>query len=129
MDKKILKIEGLKTYFDTWAGIVKAVDGVDLEVIEGETLGLVGESGSGKSVTALSIMKIVPSPGKIIEGKILYKGENLVEKSEKDIRNIRGKEIAYIFQNPATSLNPVLTIANQLTEVILCHQKISKQSH
>ena len=74
MDKKILKIEGLKTYFDTWAGIVKAVDGVDLEVIEGETLGLVGESGSGKSVTALSIINIVPSPGKIIEGKILYKG-------------------------------------------------------
>jgi len=77
MNKELLRIEGLKTYFDTWAGIVKAVDGVDIEVIEGETLGLVGESGSGKSVTALSIMRIVPSPGKIIEGKIIYKEENI----------------------------------------------------
>ena len=127
MNKEILRIEGLKTYFDTWAGIVKAVDGVDIEVIEGETLGLVGESGSGKSVTALSIMRIVPSPGKIIEGKIIYKEENLLEKSEKALRKIRGKEIAYIFQDPSTSLNPVLTIADQLIEVILAHQEISKK--
>ena len=127
MNKEILRIEGLKTYFDTWAGIVKAVDGVDIEVIEGETLGLVGESGSGKSVTALSIMRIVPSPGKIIEGKIIYKEENLLEKSEKALRKIRGKEIAYIFQDSSTSLNPVLTIADQLIEVILAHQEISKK--
>ncbi len=127
MVKKILKIEQLKTYFYTWAGIVKAVDGVNIEVNEGETLGIVGESGSGKSVTALSIIRIVPSPGKIIEGKIIYKGENLVEKNEKDLQDIRGKEIAYIFQDPATSLNPVFTIANQLVEVILRHQKISKK--
>ncbi|MCW3998190.1 MAG: ABC transporter ATP-binding protein [Candidatus Bathyarchaeota archaeon] len=127
MVKKILKIEQLKTYFYTWAGIVKAVDGVDIDVNEGETLGLVGESGSGKSVTALSIIRIVPSPGKIVEGKILYKGENLVEKKEKTLQNIRGKEIAYIFQDPATSLNPVFSIANQLIEVILRHQKISKK--
>ena len=127
MNKELLRIEGLKTYFDTWAGIVKAVDGVDIEVIEGETLGLVGESGSGKSVTALSIMRIVPSPGKIIEGKIIYKEENLLEKSEKALREIRGKEIAYIFQDPSTSLNPVLTIADQLLEVILAHQEISKK--
>ena len=86
MVKKILKIERLKTYFYTWAGIVKAVDGVDIDVNEGETLGLVGESGSGKSVTALSIIRIVPSPGKIVEGKILYKGENLVEK-----KHVKGK--------------------------------------
>ncbi|MBK5132920.1 ABC transporter ATP-binding protein [Candidatus Bathyarchaeota archaeon] len=127
MVKKILKIEQLKTYFYTWAGIVKAVDGVSFEVNEGETLGIVGESGSGKSVTALSIIRIVPSPGKIVEGKIIYKGENLVEKKEKDLQDIRGKEIAYIFQDPATSLNPVFTIANQLVEVILRHQKISKK--
>lgn len=127
MTEKILKIEQLKTYFYTWAGIVKAVDGVDIEVNEGETLGLVGESGSGKSVTALSIIQIVPSPGKIVEGKIIYKGENLVGKKEKELENIRGKEIAYIFQDPATSLNPVFTIANQLIEVILRHQDITKK--
>jgi peptide/nickel transport system ATP-binding protein len=127
MVKKILKIERLKTYFYTWAGIVKAVDGVDIDVNEGETLGLVGESGSGKSVTALSIIRIVPSPGKIVKGKIVYKGENLVEKNEKKLQDIRGKEIAYIFQDPATSLNPVFTIANQLMEVIQRHQKISKK--
>jgi len=127
MVKKILKIEQLKTYFYTWAGIVKAVDGVNIDVNEGETLGLVGESGSGKSVTALSIIRIVPSPGKIVEGKIIYKGENIAEKSEKNLQGIRGKEIAYIFQDPATSLNPVFTIANQLVEVILRHQKITKK--
>ena len=127
MVKKILKIEKLKTYFYTWAGIVKAVDGVNIDVNEGETLGLVGESGSGKSVTALSIIRIVPSPGKIVEGKIIYKGENIAEKKEKQLQDIRGKEIAYIFQDPATSLNPVFTIANQLVEVILRHQKISKK--
>jgi peptide/nickel transport system ATP-binding protein len=127
MTEKILKIEQLKTYFYTWAGIVKAVDGVEIEVNEGETLGLVGESGSGKSVTALSIIQIVPSPGKIVGGKIIYKGENLVGKKEKELENIRGKEIAYIFQDPATSLNPVFTIANQLIEVILRHQNITKK--
>ncbi len=125
--KEILRIENLKTYFDTWAGIVKAVDGVSLNVREGETLGLVGESGSGKSVTALSILRIVPRPGKIMEGKIIYKGENLLEKTENELQNIRGKEIGYIFQDPATSLNPVFTIANQLMEVIRRHQKLTKE--
>ena len=110
MSKKILQIENLKTYFDTFAGLVKAVDGVSIEVNEGETLGLVGESGSGKSVTALSILQIVPRPGKILEGKIIYKGENLLEKNENELQNIRGKEIGYVFQDPATSLNPVFTI-------------------
>jgi peptide/nickel transport system ATP-binding protein len=126
--KKILKIENLKTYFDTWAGVVKAVDGVSLEVIEGETLGLVGESGSGKSVTALSILGIVPRPGKIIGGKIIYKGENLLEKTESELQKIRGKEIGYIFQDPATSLNPVFSIADQLTEVIKRHQIVKTPS-
>ena len=127
MVKKILEIENLKTYFYTWAGIVKAVDGVDIDVNEGETLGLVGESGSGKSVTALSIINIVPSPGKIVEGRIIYKGENLLEKTERDLQKIRGKEIGYIFQDPATSLNPVYSIADQLIEVIRRHQNVTKK--
>jgi oligopeptide/dipeptide ABC transporter ATP-binding protein len=125
--KEILKIENLRTYFDTWAGLVKAVDGVNLDVREGETLGLVGESGSGKSVTALSILGIVPRPGKIIDGKIVFRGENLLEKSESELQKIRGKEIAYIFQDPSTSLNPVLSVANQLIEVIMRHQEVTKK--
>ena len=125
--KEILRIENLRTYFYTWAGIVKAVDGVSLDVREGETLGLVGESGSGKSVTALSTLGIVPRPGKIIDGKIIYKGENLLDKTEKDLQKIRGKEIGYIFQDPATSLNPVFSIADQLIEVIRRHQDLSKK--
>ena len=123
----MLKIENLKTYFDTFAGLVKAVDGVSLEVKSGETLGLVGESGSGKSVTALSILGIVPRPGKIVDGKIIYNGENLVDKTENELQKIRGKEIGYIFQDPATSLNPVLSIADQLTEVIRRHQNVTKE--
>jgi len=122
-----LKIENLKTYFDTYAGLVRAVDGVSLDVGEGETLGLVGESGSGKSVTALSILRIVPRPGRIVDGKILYRGENLVEKTEEEMQKIRGKEVGYIFQDPATSLNPVFHIADQLTEVIRRHQEVTKQ--
>lgn len=126
-NKKLLKIENLKTYFDTYAGIVQAVDGVSLEVREGETLGLVGESGSGKSVTALSILGIVPRPGKICDGKIIYRGENLLEKTEKELQDIRGKEIGYVFQDPATSLNPVFSIADQLIEVIMRHQNVTKK--
>lgn len=127
MAKELLRIEGLKTYFYTWAGVVKAVDGVSLNINEGETLGLVGESGSGKSVTALSILGIVPKPGKIIGGKILYRGENLLEKNESEMLKIRGREIAYVFQDPATSLNPVFTIESQLVEVIRRHQNLTKE--
>src|SRR4030067_3012312 len=127
MSKELLEIENLKTYFHRWDGVVKAVDGVSLNVKEGETLGLVGESGSGKTVTALSILGIVPSPGKIIDGRILYKGENLLEKKESEMQKIRGKEIAYVFQDPATSLNPVYSIASQLVEVIRRHQNVTKE--
>jgi peptide/nickel transport system ATP-binding protein len=125
--KLLLEIENLQTYFYTWAGIVKAVDGVSLKINEGETLGLVGESGSGKSVSALSILGIVPKPGKIIGGKILYKGENLLEKNEAALEKIRGREIAYIFQDPSTSLNPVFTISSQLVELIRRHQNVTKK--
>jgi peptide/nickel transport system ATP-binding protein len=127
MSAELLKIENLKTYFYTYAGVVKAVDDVSLNVKEGETLGLVGESGSGKTVTALSILRVVPKPGKIIGGRILYRGENLLDKKEHEMEKIRGKEIAYIFQDPATSLNPVFSIADQLVEVMRRHQNLNKQ--
>jgi len=128
MALKLLEVRGLKTYFYTEDGVVPAVDGVDFSLDKGETLGIVGESGCGKSVTSLSIMRLVPSPpGKIVSGKILFKGEDLVKKSEAGMREIRGNDISMIFQEPMTSLNPVFTIGNQITEVIELHQGLSKQ--
>jgi oligopeptide/dipeptide ABC transporter ATP-binding protein len=124
----LLQIKGLKTHFKTEAGWVKAVDGVSFDIYEGEVVGLVGESGSGKSVTALSILRLVPDPpGKIIEGSILYKGQDLLKLPWEDIRKVRGNEISMIFQEPMTSLNPVLTIGDQLMEVILEHENVSKK--
>jgi oligopeptide/dipeptide ABC transporter ATP-binding protein len=120
----LLSIRGLRTYFDTEAGVAKAVDGVDLDIRLGEVLGLVGESGSGKSVTALSVLRLVPSPpGRIVEGEILFKGQNLLGLPWQQIHDIRGREISMIFQEPMTSLNPVFTIGMQLTEVVLQHEK------
>ncbi len=127
MTETLLKIEGLKTYFFTEAGIVKAVDDVSFEVRKGESLGLVGESGSGKTVTALSVLRIVPKPGKIVEGKIEFKGENLVGKTEKEMLPIRGSEIAIIFQDPSSSLNPLYKVETQLKDVLLAHEKMSKE--
>jgi peptide/nickel transport system ATP-binding protein len=127
MNETLLKIEGLKTYFFTEAGIVKAVDGISFDVRKGESLGLVGESGSGKTVVSLSVLRIVPKPGKIVEGKIEYNGENLLTKSEKEMQSLRGKEIAIIFQDPSSSLNPVYTIETQLADVLSAHQPISKE--
>ena len=127
MTETLLKIEGLKTYFFTEAGIVKAVDDVSFEVRKGESLGLVGESGSGKTVTALSVLQIVPKPGRIIQGKIEFKGKDLVGKGEKEMRPIRGSEIAVIFQDPSSSLNPLYKVETQLRDVLLAHQSLSKE--
>jgi peptide/nickel transport system ATP-binding protein len=126
-NETLLKIEGLKTYFFTEAGIVKAVDNISFEVKKGETLGLVGESGSGKTVTALSVLQIVPKPGRIVEGKIFFKGENLLTKTEKEMQPIRGREIAVIFQDPSSSLNPIYNVETQLRDILTAHQKLNKE--
>ena len=122
-----LKVEGLKTYFDTEQGVVKAVDGVDFEIHGGETLGVVGESGCGKSVTALSIMRLFPSPpGRIAEGRIWFKGRELTGLAKREMRAIRGCQISMIFQEPMTSLNPVYSVGNQVVEAIRLHQNLSR---
>lgn len=126
MKENILSIEGLKTYFFTEAGTVKAVDGISFNVKRGESLGLVGESGSGKTVTALSVLRIVPRPGKVTSGKIEYNGENLLEKTEAQMQAMRGKDIGIIFQDPSSSLNPVYNVETQLRDVIMAHEKISR---
>jgi len=124
----LVSIRGLKTYFYTYEGVVKALDGVDLDIYKGETLGLVGETGCGKSVTALSIMRLIPDPpGKIVTGEIQFNGENLLGKSDQEMRRIRGNRIAMIFQEPMTSLNPVLTVGDQIAEAIELHQGLSKK--
>lgn len=127
---KLLDVKGLKTYFDTDEGTVKAVDGVSFHIDKGETLAVVGESGSGKSVTSLSTMRLIPTPpGRIAAGEILFNGEDLVKKSERDMRKIRGNDISMIFQEPMTSLNPVYTVGDQIAEAIVLHQgKTNRQA-
>lgn len=125
---KLLEIKNLRTHFVKNKRVIRAVDGIDFQIRKGETIALVGESGCGKSMTSLSIMGLVPSPGgKIVEGEIILDGVNLLELSEKEMYRVRGKEIAMIFQEPMTSLNPVLTIGDQLTSVIIHHLKLSKK--
>ena len=115
----VLDVQNLKTYFFTRTGVVKAVDGVSFSLMPGETLGIVGESGSGKSMTALSLMRLVPQPaGRIVGGKILFQGEDLVEKTQSEMQDIRGRDICMILQDPMTSLNPVFSIGNQLIETV-----------
>jgi len=126
-EKFLLEIIGLKTHFFTEDGIVKAVDGVDFNVKKGEILGLVGESGCGKSVTALSIMQLIGKPGKIIEGEISFGDMNLRELSVEDIQDIRGNKISMIFQQPQSSLNPVITIGDQVAEVFEIHSELDKE--
>lgn len=126
MAEKILQVKNLKTYFHTEAGLVKAVNEVSFDVEKGKTLGIVGESGCGKSITSLSIMGLVEKPGNIEGGEILFEGEDLLKKTEVQMRAIRGKKIAMIFQEPMTSLNPVYTIGQQLVEALLLHENVTK---
>ncbi|MFD1038826.1 ABC transporter ATP-binding protein [Virgibacillus byunsanensis] len=128
-DSSLLKVSNLHTHFFSKSSVVKAVDGVTFDIKPGETLGIVGESGSGKSITAMSILGLIPSPpGKIVNGEIIYKGEDLLQKSSKQMRQIRGKEIAMVFQDPMTSLNPVFTVEKQMIETILAHEPVSKKA-
>jgi oligopeptide/dipeptide ABC transporter ATP-binding protein len=124
---KLLQVQDLHTQFTTSAGVVRAVDGVSYDVDEGETVALVGESGCGKSVSALSVMRLVAEPaGRIVSGKLLFKGRDLLKLSEEEMRVVRGREIAMVFQEPMTSLNPVLTIGRQLTEGLEIHLGMDK---
>ncbi|MFL0251861.1 ABC transporter ATP-binding protein [Clostridium neuense] len=128
MAKDLLEVRKLKTYFNTDEGTVKAVDDVSFKIKEKETVAVVGESGCGKSITAMSIMGLVPKPiGKIEGGEIIFKGQNLLSMNNNEIRDIRGNEIALIFQEPMTSLNPVFTIGYQIGEVLILHKKMSKK--
>ncbi len=127
MSETILSIENLRIHFETFAGEVQAIRGVNLKLEKGETLALVGESGSGKSVTAKSVMKLLSNNAVVKEGAIIFKGENILEKSERDMQSIRGKKIAMIFQDPMTSLDPTMKIGKQITEVIMKHEKASKE--
>jgi oligopeptide transport system ATP-binding protein len=124
----LLEVRDLRTQFFTQDGVVKAVDGVSFHLMPGETLGLVGESGCGKSITALSIMRLIPSPpGKIVSGEIIFEGEDILRMNDDEMRSIRGRKIAMIFQDPMTSLNPVLTINRQISEALELHLGMSKQ--
>lgn len=127
MEKKLLEVKNLHTSFFTHFGEIKAVQNVSFSLKRGEVLGIVGESGSGKSVTALSCMKLLQFPGKIVKGEILFDGENILGKSKKEMRGIRGNRISMIFQNPMTSLNPVSKIGDQIVEQIIEHKNISKR--
>jgi peptide/nickel transport system ATP-binding protein len=123
-----LAVEDLRTHFFTRAGVVKAVDGVTFSVREGEVLGIAGESGSGKTVTAFSILKLVDPPGRIVGGKITFKGTDLGQADEESLRKLRGNRIAMIFQDPMMTLNPVLRIDTQMIETILAHEKVSRRN-
>src|SRR5207249_5730465 len=127
MSETLLSVEGLRTYFYTYAGVVQAVDGITLQLNKGETLELVGESGSGKTVTAQSIMRIVPTPGKTIEGTVKFEERNLLRIKESEMQHIRGKEIAYIPQDPTTTLDPVYSAGDHLVEVIMRHQHVAQR--
>jgi oligopeptide transport system ATP-binding protein len=125
----LLQVKDLRTHFFTDEGVVRAVDGISYDVQEGETMGLVGESGCGKSVSALSILRLIPSPpGKIVGGEVWFDGQDLLKVGEEEIRHVRGNRIAMIFQEPMTSLNPVLTIGRQITEALELHLKMNRNA-
>src|SRR3982751_3845090 len=123
----LLEIKNLQTHFPTRAGLVRAVDDVSFYIDDGELLALVGESGCGKSITALSVMRLISAPGKIVGGEITFTGENLLAASEERMREIRGDDIAMIFQDPMTSLNPVYTVGEQIGEALRLHRKLSRK--
>jgi oligopeptide/dipeptide ABC transporter ATP-binding protein len=123
----LLAVRNLQTHFSTRAGLVRAVDGVSLYLDRGELLGLVGESGCGKSITALSIMRLIAPPGKIVGGEIIFDGKDLLALSDREMRQIRGDDIAMIFQDPMTSLNPVFTVGEQIAEALRLHRKLSRK--
>ena len=129
MPTPILQVKELRTEFLTDGGIVRAVDGVTFDLYPGESLGIVGESGSGKSVTALSLLRLVPDPGRVVGGKVLFRNEDLLQISDDDIRQIRGRDIAMIFQDPQSSLNPVLKTGFQIDEAMLAHGTPRAQAH
>ena len=124
----VLQVKGLKTHFFTYGGVVKAVDGVDLQVHTGEIVGLVGESGSGKSITGFSVIGLIDAPGRIVGGSIRYLGEELIGASERRLQRLRGKEIAMIFQDPMMTLNPVLRVDTQMIEAIQAHENVSERA-
>src|SRR5687767_10954174 len=124
----LLEVENLQTHFPTRAGLVRAVNGVSFHLDSGELLGLVGESGCGKSITALSVMRLISPPGKIVNGEIIFDGKNLLKLSEARMREIRGDDIAMIFQDPMTSLNPVFTVGEQIAEALRLHRKLSRKA-
>src|SRR5690242_6409518 len=129
MAERLLDIQGLKTYFDTDDGTVHAVDGVDLAIDRGETLGVVGESGCGKTVTAMSVLKLIAMPpGRIAGGEILWRGRDLVPLGQTAMRRVRGKEIGIVFQEPMTSLNPVYTVGAQIAEAVREHEGVGRKA-
>ena len=124
----LVELKNLRTHFFTDMGVAKSVDGISYSVRKGQTLGVVGESGCGKSVTALSIMGLIPQPpGKIVGGQIIFDGKDLTKFSQEDLRKIRGKDVAMIFQEPMTSLNPVYTVGDQIMEMILNHEDVTEE--
>jgi ABC-type dipeptide/oligopeptide/nickel transport system ATPase component len=122
----MLQVKNLKTYFYTPAGIIKAVDDISFEIEKGEVLGLVGESGSGKTLTALSILKLIQLPAKIVDGQVIFNGRDILCMDEKYMRSIRGSKISIVFQDPLSAFNPVFTIGYQITEAVSAHQKVTK---
>ena len=126
--KPLLDVQGLKTYFYTEDGIVQAINGVDFSIRPGQVMGLVGESGSGKSVTSLSIMRLLPASGKIVEGQIFFDGEDMATANESKLLDLRGNKISMIFQQPTSSLNPVFRIGDQIAEALVTHQKLSEEN-
>ncbi|MBI4233609.1 MAG: ABC transporter ATP-binding protein [Chloroflexi bacterium] len=127
MAQPILEVRDLHTHFFTREGVVKALNGVSFTLHQGQILGLVGESGAGKTVTALSILRLVPYPGRIVQGEVLFKGQNLLSMSNEEVRRIRGREIATVFQDAQAALNPTLTVGSQVEEVLLAHTQMSKK--